>query len=73
MSVAYNDSRIPVRDRRTGVLGAAVGFFHLLDRSIAAATAFENLSEMSDSELARRGLERPDIAKHAFRILMDGS
>ncbi len=30
MSVAYNDSRIPVRDRRTGVLGAAVGFFHLL-------------------------------------------
>ena len=49
-------------------IGAAVGraFSHILD-SQSRTREFDRLSAKSDSELARMGLQRQDIARHVFR------
>ena len=71
MTIAYNDAPVTAHEPRTGILGAIRGFFILLDRSIAAANAYDTLSQMSDAQLASRGLTRTDIAMVAKKVLLD--
>ena len=73
MTISYNDTHIAARKPRSGLLGAIGGSLSLLHRSIAAANAYETLSQMSDAELARRGLTRPGIANAAMKVLLDES
>lgn len=70
MTIAYNETPATDRDRPAffGVIG---GLFGLLGRSIAAANTYETLSHLSDAQLARRGLTRPDIANVAVTILLE--
>jgi hypothetical protein len=70
MTVAYNDLPLGARESRGGVFGRIAGFFNLLDRSIAAANTYENLSLLSDEQLAARGLTRPEIANAARKVLL---
>lgn len=71
MTIAYNDAPVGARRNRTGVFGAVVAFFSLLARSIEAANAYETLNQMTDAQLARRGLTRADIAPVALKVLLD--
>jgi len=70
MTAAYNDVPAGARELRGGVFGRVAGFFALLDRSIAAANTYENLSQLSDEQLAARGLTRPEIANAARKVLL---
>ena len=71
MTIAYNDAPVTAREPRAGILAAIVGIFSLVPRSIAAANAYETLSNLSDAQLARRGLARPDVANVALQVLLD--
>ncbi len=73
MTVAYNDTPVPHAEPRAGIIATIGRYFSLLSRSIAAANAFETLSQMSDAQLARRGLERGEIANVALKVLLDES
>lgn len=72
MTIMCNDAPTTAHEPRVGVLGGVLGFLSLLDRGMAAADAYETLSHMSDSQLARRGLTRADIANAARDVLFDG-
>ena len=72
MTIAVNDVPASGRPaRRAGLIAAAGAFLSLVARSIEAARAYEVLSQMTDAELARRGLARADIAAVAKRVLLD--
>ena len=73
MTIACNDTPVPARAPRTGIIATINGYLTLLARSIAAANAYDTLDQLSDRELARRGLERGDIAKVAMKVLSDES
>lgn len=72
MTITYNDGHIPHRPR-FGLFGAIGGFFSLLSHGIAAAKTFETLNQMSDAQLAQRGLTRENIAHVALEVLLDES
>jgi uncharacterized protein YjiS (DUF1127 family) len=71
MTIAYNDAPAGSRRNRTGIFGTVASFFSLLARSIEAANAYESLNQMTDAQLARRGLTRADIAPVAMKVLLD--
>jgi hypothetical protein len=73
MTITYNDTSLPHREPRTGILGGIGDFLSLVSRSIAAANAYETLSQMSDAQLAQRGLTRPDLANVTLKVLLDDS
>lgn len=47
------------------------GFVGSLSRARAAQVTFDELTALSDDALASRGLRRNDIARYAFRNLID--
>jgi len=71
MTIACNDAPVTAPAPRTGILATLRGYLSLLDRSIAAANAYDSLSQLSDAQLARRGLDRTEIADVARRVLLD--
>ncbi|MBE9558115.1 MAG: hypothetical protein IMF08_14750 [Proteobacteria bacterium] len=73
MAVAYNDTPVPHAEPRASIIAMIGGYFSLLSRSIAAANAYETLNQMSDAQLAKRGLERGEIANVARKVLLDES
>jgi hypothetical protein len=51
---------------RNGVFASISGFFGDVGRARNASNLYSNLSNMSDDALRSRGLNRADLARHAF-------
>ncbi|WP_207209873.1 hypothetical protein [Tropicimonas sp. IMCC6043] len=47
-------------------LRGVVAFFDTFDTAIRVARRYESLNRLSDAELARRGLDRADLARTAW-------
>lgn len=71
MTIAINDAPAPSRRNRTRIFSTVASFFSLLGRSIEAARAYETLNQLTDAQLASRGLTRADIAPVAMKVLLD--
>jgi len=53
--------------RLRGMAEGVLGFFVAVAEANPRMKAVQRLSEMSDEELAERGLKRDDIVRHVFR------
>ena len=47
-------------------MGSVARFFRDLGSANEAVYLYQSLSQLSDAELARRGLTRADVPKHVF-------
>ncbi len=47
------------------------GLYALVQEAHAAAARFESLAQMSDTELARRGLKREGLAQAVFTVVAE--
>lgn len=67
---SYNLAAYPFQESETNLLVralASVGRFVAdVFRASSAAAMYQRYASMSDAELARRGLNRADIAQHVF-------
>jgi hypothetical protein len=66
MPAALADRATPVRKRSNPVLARLAQWIEAYSRYHGAAAAYEELSRLSDAELARRGLTR-DLLHRALR------
>jgi len=49
------------------------GLFAVVQEAHATAARFEQLAQMSDAELARRGLKREGLAQAVFKAVFSGA
>lgn len=63
---------IPGRGEYT-FLECAMMVFAVCAHAQAAAWRYEELARLSDQELLARGLERADLPRAAFRLLVEGA
>lgn len=59
-------NRLPKHERKVAGLARITQFFQDLKRAGSAAALYRELSAMSDSELAERGLTRADLTRIAY-------
>jgi hypothetical protein len=56
-----------------GLVNYFYGLFAVVQEAHATAARFEQLAQMSDAELARRGLKREGLAQAVFKAAFTGA